>query len=81
MAQYLGSMERLDAAIALDPRLAERVKERAKKRLISLRLPLWQIDGAKRIGKRKNRPYQTLIQAWIAQGLRSEIQGVGRTHL
>ena len=56
----------------LAPELAEKIRERAKKRLIALRLPEWQIEGAWRIARRKKVPYQALMRAWIGEGLRQE---------
>ena len=63
----------MDEALARDPRLADRVRGRARKKLISLRLPQWQIDTAKRVAKRGKRHYQVLMQTWIAKGLKREL--------
>ena len=72
LAPYLEGTELLDKALALAPELADKVRDRAKKRLIALRLPQWQIEGARRIAKTKRMPYQALMRAWIGQGLRQE---------
>lgn len=53
LAPYLEGTELLDKALALAPELADRVRDRAKKRLIALRLPQWQIEGARRIARTK----------------------------
>jgi hypothetical protein len=74
MASYLDGMESVDQML-LDPKLAQRIKERSKKRLVTLRLPVWQVDTAKRIAKLQNRPYQRVLQIWIGEGLTHEIRG------
>lgn len=71
MAPYFDDMEPVDRML-LDPKLAQRIRERSKKRLVTLRLPVWQVDAAKRIAKRSKRPYQNIIQAWVGEGLRRE---------
>lgn len=72
LAPHLKEMELVDQTLALAPELAERIRERAKKRLIALRLPQWQIEGARKIARRKKVPYQALMRAWIGEGLRQE---------
>jgi len=79
MAPYLDDMEPVDQML-LDPKLAQRIRERSKKRLITLRLPVWQVATAKKIAKRENRPYQKIIQAWVDDGLRHEVRGTGYAH-
>lgn len=69
--------ESADEILVLAPDLAERIKQRSKKRLISIRLPQWQIEGAKRVARRMSKPYQALMQAWIGAGLRGELSGPG----
>ena len=78
MALYLDSMEKIDNAFSLSPELAERIRLRAKKRLIALRLPEWQISGARRVAKRKKVPYQALMRHWIGEGLSRELRRPGR---
>ena len=51
LAPYLEGMELADKTLALAPELADSIRERAKKRLIVLGLPQWQIDGARKIAK------------------------------
>jgi len=58
--------------------LAEKIRERAKTRAISLRLPQWEIDGAKRVAKKNGVGYQVLINAWIAEALRREARRSSR---
>ena len=72
LTPHLKEMELVDQTLALAPELAERIRERARKRLIALRLPEWQIEGARRIAKRKKMPYQALMRAWIGAGLKQE---------
>lgn len=80
LAPYLKGMELVDQTLALAPELAERIRERAKKRLIALRLPQWQIEGARKIARRKKVPYQALMRAWIGEGLRQEWQHLAHSH-
>lgn len=79
MAPYLDDMEPVDQML-LDPKLAQKIKERSKKRLITLRLPVWQVATAKKIAKRDNRPYQRVIQAWVDDGLRHEVRSANHAH-
>jgi len=79
MAPYLDDMERIDNAFLLTPELAESIRLRAKKRLIALRLPEWQISGARRVAKRKKVPYQALMRHWIGEGLSRELHRSGRS--
>ena len=78
LALYLEGMDPVDQML-LDPELAQKIKERSKKRLVTLRLPVWQVDTAKKIAKRQNRPYQRILQAWVGEGLSREIRG-GHAH-
>lgn len=80
LAPYLEGMERIDKALALAPELADRIRERAKKRLIALRLPQWQIAGARKIAKSKKVPYQALMRTWIGEGLRQEWRHMAHAH-
>ena len=67
-----------DQALTLAPELAEGIRERAKKRLIAIRLPQWQIDGARELARRKKVPYQALMRGWIGEGLRHEMKTLTR---
>ncbi|MBU2573230.1 MAG: BrnA antitoxin family protein [Elusimicrobia bacterium] len=80
MGPYLKGMKALDEVLILAPTLAERIRERSRKRLISLRLPNWQIEGAKEIARKKKQHYQTLIQIWIGEGLRAEMRSIRPAH-
>ena len=79
LALYFDSMEKIDNAFTLAPGLAERIRQRAKKRLIALRLPEWQISGARRVAKRKKVPYQALMRHWIGEGLGRELRRPSRS--
>ena len=68
---YLSDLEPVDD-IFLSPSLVKKIKDRAKKRLISLRLATWEIEKSKQIAKKKHIPYQALMRQWIDQGLRAE---------
>ena len=69
MTDYLDELEPADEVFTLAPSLAEKIRERAKTRAISLRLPQWEIDGAKRAAKKAGVGYQVLINTWIAEAL------------
>ena len=72
MTDFTGDLKDLDEALALDPRLAARIRERMRKRLVSIRLEEWQIERAKALAKTKGVPYQRLLRDWIARGIRGE---------
>ena len=74
MVPYLHDMERIDSTLALSPELVEKIRLRARKRLIALRLPEWQVSGARRVAKRKKVPYQALMRHWIGEGLSREMR-------
>jgi predicted DNA binding CopG/RHH family protein len=69
-APYAGELE--EEEVAVDSRLRRRVRARAAKRPVTLRLENQQISGAKEIARRKSIPYQTLMRMWIAEGLTRE---------
>lgn len=72
LAGRLHEMEEVDERIQLDPALAQRIRERTKKKMIALRLELWQLERAKAIAKKRRVPYQHLLRYWISKGLRQE---------
>ena len=74
LAPFFDSLEKIDNAFMLTPKLAESIRLRAKKRLIALRLPEWQISGARRVAKMKKVPYQALMRHWIGEGLGRELR-------
>jgi len=69
LTDYLGDTEAVDEAIELDPDLARRIRERSRKRLLTIRLEEWRIKRAKEIARRKGIPYQQLLREWISRGL------------
>jgi len=72
MADYWDQLEKADTVIQLAPALAQRIRERMKKRMLAIRLEEWQITSAKEIAKRKGIPYQQLMREWISRGIRLE---------
>jgi predicted DNA binding CopG/RHH family protein len=64
-------LEPVDELFVLSPALAQRIRDRAKKRMISIRLAQWQIEKSKHVAKTLNIPYQTLLRRWIDEGLRA----------
>jgi predicted DNA binding CopG/RHH family protein len=72
LTDYLGDTEAVDEVIELAPSLARRIRERSRKRLLTIRLEEWRITRAKQIARRKGIPYQKLLRDWISEGLRSE---------
>lgn len=78
MSSYFRDMDPADKTLTLSPELAESIRERARKRLIAIRLPQWQIDGARELAKRKKVPYQALMRDWIGEGLRHEMKALAR---
>lgn len=69
---YLSDAEEVDEKIQLNPELAYKIRERTKKKLIALRLEMWQLRGAREIAARRHIPYQHLLRFWISQGLKQE---------
>lgn len=51
---------------------ARKIRERTKKRLLSIRLEEWQIARAKEIAGKRGISYQHLMREWISSGIRSE---------
>ncbi|MBI3292209.1 MAG: hypothetical protein HYZ73_05315 [Elusimicrobia bacterium] len=71
LKDYIHDLKPVDDMFVLSPVLAQRIRERAKKRLISIRLAQWEIEKSKEIAKKRKIPYQTLMREWIDQGLRA----------
>ncbi len=71
ITDYLHELEPVDEVFVLSPALAHRIRERAKKRLISIRLANWEIEKSKQIAKTRKIPYQTLLREWIDAGIRA----------
>ncbi len=72
VAQYWDQLEEVDEVIELAPELAKRIQERMKKRMLAIRLEVWQIARTKEIAQRKGLPYQQLMRQWISRGIRQE---------
>jgi predicted DNA binding CopG/RHH family protein len=70
----LHDFKETDKIFILSPRLAHRIRERAKKRMISIRLAHWEIEKSKEIAKKRGVPYQSLLRQWIDEGLRTAFQ-------
>ena len=71
LKDYIHDLEPVDDVFVLSPALAQRIRDRAKKRLISIRLAHWEIEKSKVIAKKRKMPYQVLIREWIDEGLRT----------
>ncbi len=76
VTEFPADMEALDEKIQLAPELASRIQERMKKKMIALRLELWQLKRTKEIAAKKHLPYQHLLRFWISQGLKREAAAV-----
>lgn len=73
LTDYLGDTENVDDVFVLAPELARRIRERSRKRLLTIRLEEWRIARAKAIARAKGIPYQRLLRDWISRGMASEI--------
>jgi predicted DNA binding CopG/RHH family protein len=71
LKEYIHDFESADELFVLSPALAQRIRERAKKRLISIRLAEWEIEKSKQIAKQRKMPYHALIRQWIDEGIRA----------
>jgi predicted DNA binding CopG/RHH family protein len=74
VANHLHELKKADEMILLAPSLAKKIRERSKRKLISIRLAEWEIEKSKQIAKKKKVPYQSLLRHWIDEGLRAEFQ-------
>jgi predicted DNA binding CopG/RHH family protein len=72
LTDYLDDTEAVDEVIELAPALARRIRERSRKRLLTIRLEEWRIARAKEIARAKGIPYQQLLRDWISKGLQSD---------
>lgn len=70
-ADYWDDTEEVKMTVAR--KLVDRVRAKARKRLISLRLAEWQIEKAKKIAAKRKLPYQALLRKWITDGMRGEV--------
>lgn len=73
LTDYLGDTQEVDEVLVLAPELARRIRERSRKRLLTIRLEEWRITRAKAIARAKGIPYQRLLRDWISLGMASEI--------
>ncbi|MBI4564592.1 MAG: hypothetical protein HY716_07875 [Planctomycetes bacterium] len=53
LTDYLEDTEAVDDVIELAPALARKIRERSRKRLLTIRLEEWRIRRAKEIARRK----------------------------
>lgn len=72
MAPYWDQLEEVDEMIELAPELTRRIQERMKKRMLAIRLEVWQIARTKEIARKQGVPYQQLMRRWISAGIRLE---------
>lgn len=72
LTDCLQDAEEVDEKIQLDPGLAHSIRERTKKKMIALRLEMWQLERTKAIASKRHIPYQHLLRFWISQGLKAE---------
>jgi predicted DNA binding CopG/RHH family protein len=75
LTERLKDFKEIDEKIQLAPELARRIAERSKKKMIALRLELWQLQRTKAIAAKRRIPYQHLLRYWITQGLKHEAAG------
>ena len=63
LADYIHEFEPVDELFrSCLPTLAHKIRERAKRRLVSIRLAHWEIEKSKEIAKRRKMPYQTSLR-------------------
>ena len=73
LTDYLGDTEDVDEVLVLAPDLARRIRERSRKRLLTIRLEEWRIARAKAIAREKGVPYQRLLRDWISRGMSEDL--------
>ena len=71
LTDYIHELEEVDEVFVLSPALAKRIRERAKKRLVSIRLAEWEIEKSKQVAKQRKMAYHALIRQWIDEGIRA----------
>ena len=69
LTDFLEDTQAVDEAIELVPHLERRIRERTRKKLLTIRVESWRIERARRIAKKKGVSYQALIRKWIAEGI------------
>ena len=72
-SQHVGVRDVSDLFV-FSPGLVRRIKEKASKRQVAIRLENWQIDQAKRIAQKRRAPYQSLMRQWIEEGIERSLQ-------
>jgi hypothetical protein len=72
VADYWDQMKETDEVFVLSPGIAHRIRERSRRKAVSLRLAYWEIDRSKEIAKKKKVPYQSLIREWLDEGIKKE---------
>jgi len=72
ITDYLDELKEVNNLFLLSPGLIHKIKERATKKLVSIRLANWEIEKTKEIAKIKKTPYQKLMREWIDRGIRQE---------
>ncbi len=72
LTDFLEDLEELKEPVELAPKLKERFKKRAQKKLLTIRLEPQQIEDAKKIAEKLSIPYQTLMRSWIHAGIKKE---------
>lgn len=76
---YEGEFEPVPEGVQLDPKLARKIRERArKKHLIAIRLDEEQYSKAQRLALKKSLGLSSLIRMWISQSIRQELQSSTR---
>ena len=72
LADYVHQMKDVTDLFTFAPELVEKIQQRAKKKMVAIRLANWEIEKAKEIAKNKKIPYQTLLREIIDIGLKKE---------
>ncbi len=78
LTDYLTETEAVDEVLELAPELAKKIRERSRKRLLTIRIEGWMVDRAKKIARERRIPYQRLLREWIGQGMRAEMRSGGK---
>jgi predicted DNA binding CopG/RHH family protein len=78
LTDYLDDTEAVDEVIELSPELARKIRERSRKRLLTIRLEEWRIKRAKEIARKKGIPYQQLLREWIGRGMSADSPRKGK---
>ena len=65
LADYVGQMENVTDLFTFAPQLIAKINERARKRLLAIRLAIWEIEKTKEIAKKR----ECLTRRSCANGL------------